>query len=583
MGSDELAARVPTGDGPKRGRRRAGLVAALLAVGVVAGACSSSGSSNGSGGNASPSSTTAGGGAAKADLVDSRAVRGPADDTGTPQDGGTLIWGLEAEPDGLDPSRSAFDASGQFIASAVFDPLTVLDADGKPVPYLAEKVEPSPDFKTWTIVLRSGVTFHDGSKLDAEALKINFDYWTQSFITAPSLSSVDSYEVTGPLELTVKMNQPWTSFPYVLSTQTGYVAAPSFLQNPDPNGPSMQPIGTGPFKYKEYVKGTSFSATRNADYWQKDKGLPHLDQITFRFLPDAVSRLDALENGDIDALHAYQATVVQKAREAAAAGELKAIENGDGEEDVISINTEKAPFDDIVARQAIAYATDAAKWRDKAEDHGEAHEVRGPFGPGQLGFSTDDAYPAFDLAKAKEKAAEYEKTHGTPIKATVLTTQNVDDQELMQLLIDQWKQAGIEVTVETAPLSGLVFRTVAGDYQLVGWRNFGSRDPDGDYLWWHSSGVLEPPRISTNVARYKDAKIDAALDEARGSTDPAVRQKAYETVAKQLNEGVAYIWLGRPTWVIAANPRVQGLAAAVNGSGATLGAKPWLAQLWIKR
>lgn len=577
MRSDDLMTR-----GPRRGRRAAGLLAAVLATGLVAGACSSGGS-GGSGDNAAPSTTASAGGTATASLVDSRAIRGPADDTGTPQDGGTLIWGLEAEPDGLDPSRSAFDVSGHLIASAVFDPLAVLDADGKPVPYLAEKIDPSSDYKTWTITLRPDVTFHDGTKLDAEALKVNFDYWTQSFITAPSLSSVSSYEVTGPLVLTVAMRQPWTSFPYALSTQTGYVAAPSFLQNPDANGPSMKPIGTGPFEYKDYVKGTSFAAGRYDGYWQKDKGLPHLDQITFRFLPDAVSRLDALEKGDIDVLNAYQAAVVEKAREAAAAGELKAIENGDGEEDVISINTEKAPFDDLLARQAIAHATDAAKWRAVAEDGGEAHEVRGPFGPGQLGFSTDDAFPAYDLAKAKELAAEYEKKHGTPIKATVLTTQNVDDQALMELLIEQWKQAGIEVTVETAPLSGLVFRTVAGEYQLVGWRNFGSRDPDGDYLWWHSSGVLDPPRISTNVARYKDTTIDEALDEARGSTDPATRQEAFATVAKQLNEGVAYIWLGRPTWVIAANPRVQGLAAAVNGTGATLGAKPWLAQLWLKR
>jgi peptide/nickel transport system substrate-binding protein len=507
-----------------------------------------------------------------------RPVLGPADESGSPQRGGGIVFGVEAEPDGLDPSRSTFDTSGHTLASAVFDPLATLDASGKAVPYLASALEPSKDFKEWTITLRENVTFHDGSKLDAEALKVNFDYLTASFITAPAMTSVKSYAVVAPLQLKVTMTQPWTSFPYTLTSQGGYVAAPSFLTNPDPNGPSMHPIGTGPFKYKEYTKGTSFTAERNTSYWQKD--LPYLDQITFRFMPDALTRLTALTKGDIDILHAYQATVVTKAREGAAKGDLKAVENGEGEEDNIAINTEKEPFDDIVARQALAYATDAVKWRELAETNAD-HEVRGPFAKGQLGYSADDAFPSFDLAKATQLAKDYEKKHGHPIEAEVLTTGNIDDQAQMQLLIEQWGKAGIKVTIKTAELAGLVAAVVLGGYQLAGWRNFGSLDPDGDYLWWHSSAIQATPKISTNVARYKDVEIDKALDEARGTTDAATRQKDFEIVERRLNEGVAYVWLGRPTWVIAANPRVQGLAALANGSGATIASKTWLATLWI--
>ena len=131
--------------------------------------------------------------------------------------------------------------------------------------------------------------------------------------------------------------------------------------------------------------------------------------------------------------------------------------------------------------------------------------------------------------------------------------------------------------------AGLILSTVTGQYQLVAWRNFGSLDPDGDYLWWHSSAVAPSPRISTNVARLKDSQIDKALDEARGSNDASTRDRDYRVVAKRLNEQVAYVWLGRPTWVIAAKPDVQGIAAAANGTGATLGAKTWIAGLWIKR
>ena len=85
------------------------------------------------------------------------------------------------------------------------------------------------------------------------------------------------------------------------------------------------------------------------------------------------------------------------------------------------------------------------------------------------------------------------------------------------------------------------------------------------------------------MARFGNEVIDEALDTARGSDDEAVRQEAYAEVVRQLNEAVAYVWLGRPTWIIAAVPEVQGIAAAANGSGATLGAKTWLAELWLDR
>jgi ABC-type transport system substrate-binding protein len=222
----------------------------------------------------------------------------------------------------------------------------------------------------------------------------------------------------------------------------------------------------------------------------------------------------------------------------------------------------------------------AVKWRELAETNAD-HEVRGPFAKGQLGYSADDAFPEFDLAKASQLAKDYEKKHGHPIEAEVLTTGNIDDQAQMQLLIEQWGKAGIKVTIKTAELAGLVAAVVLGGYQLAGWRNFGSLDPDGDYLWWHSSAIQATPKISTNVARYKDAEIDKALDEARGTTDAATRQKDFEIVERKLNEGVAYVWLGRPTWVIAANPQLQGLGALANGSGATIASKTWLATLWI--
>jgi peptide/nickel transport system substrate-binding protein len=182
-------------------RARVRSVVALGVVIALAAACGSSTTSTPTAGSSVP----AAGGAATA-AGKERPVLGPADSTATPTTGGQVVFALEAEPDGLDPSRSSFDASGHLMASAVFDPLATLDAEGKAVPYLASGIDPSEDSKVWTITLRPGVTFHDGSPLDSAALKTNFDYWTQSFITAPSLVSVDHVDVVDPLTVKVTIN-----------------------------------------------------------------------------------------------------------------------------------------------------------------------------------------------------------------------------------------------------------------------------------------------------------------------------------------------------------------------------------------
>lgn len=118
-------------------------------------------------------------------------------------------------------------------------------------------------------------------------------------------------------------------------------------------------------------------------------------------------------------------------------------------------------------------------------------------------------------------------------------------------------------------------------WQAVNWRSFGAPDPD-DCLWWRSSGILLSPRTSTDVARFADEDIDAALDPARATEDVDERDAHHQTVVLRLSEGAAYVRLGKPTWVLAALPGIQGLATG-QVTMATLGGKTWLADLWLDR
>ena len=213
-----------------------GLAAALAAVALVS-ACSSSASDTGAGGSAVTVGTA---------LSSER----PA---GTPVPGGSLTFGISAETNSLNPYFGQWAASAYIEGNAIYEPLVALTTDGTAKPYLAESITSNPDFTEWTIGLRPGVTFHDGEKLDAAAVKGNLDYSRQSALTGAILAPITSIIAVDDTTLTVAMTSPWSTFPLTLTAQVGYMAAPAMLRSADPA--TADPIGTGPFVFVSATGG----------------------------------------------------------------------------------------------------------------------------------------------------------------------------------------------------------------------------------------------------------------------------------------------------------------------------------------
>ncbi len=142
--------------------------------------------------------------------------------------------------------------------------------------------------------------FHDGTPLDANALHLNIEKQATSLLTGPAFATnIVGASVSGPMSVTITMKSPWAPFPYYLAqAQTGYLAAPAMLNNP--NGTS-HPIGTGPFIFQDWVPNSHMTATRNPHYWRK--GYPYLNSITYKPIINASSCADALETGEIDIMH----------------------------------------------------------------------------------------------------------------------------------------------------------------------------------------------------------------------------------------------------------------------------------------
>jgi peptide/nickel transport system substrate-binding protein len=494
-------------------------------------------------------------------------VAGPAD--GATKEGGKLVYALDAEPEGLDPTRFAFTQAGHAVASAVFDPLATIDDNGDAVPYLATAFDHDASFTTWTITLPTGVTFHDGTPFDAGVAVTDLQAYKASAITGPGWLTVRSITASDPTHVVIGLTKANRTFPLVLTTQAGYMFAPVMLTDV---AYAKKPIGTGPFVFDTHTDNVLWSFKKNPKY--RRPGLPHLDAIDFEPIPDNAERNAKLKSSDVDIIQTYSGPQIVELRQS----DFKRVENQHGDKSFLSLNTAQPPFDSLTARRAVASAVDAAKWRkDLRAD--VATPANSPFGPGQPGYLADNGYPSFDLARAKQLVAQYQQESGKPLAFTFTAASDTTNADIAQTFTSDFEAAGMKVTVEQIPQINLLAKVAFGGYQMSQFRLFGAPNPDAEVRFYASNQA--GAGISLNFPRYSNPTIDAAIDTALSTADPSARDAAYQTVSKTLAEQVPYIWLGQEDWVIAANPSVNGIDGARNGSLPMIGPRTWEAELGL--
>jgi ABC-type transport system substrate-binding protein len=550
------------------GRLRAVLVTAAV-LGIVLAGCGSSAEEG-----ASPDTAPPGQSAADVTVAP----------TGEPRSGGKVVYGVEGETDGFDPTASRWATAGMTIGLALFDPLMAVDADGVPRPFLAEAVEPDAEATSWTIRLRPDVSFHDGSPVDAEAVVTNIEAHRASLLTSSAMSPVETVTAVDPATVRVDMKVPWAAFGAALTAQIGFVAAPTQLA--DPEG-SRNPVGSGPFEFSSWRTDDRLNVVRNPDYWQA--GLPYLDEVEFRPTRDELGRINALVTGQIDVLHTSNAGSIADLRNRAAAGELQLVEDrGEGEEAMVMFNLERPPFDDLRARQAVAHAFDRETFNDLVND-GVTEVAHGPFHPDSKWFVETDAL-TFDLAEARRLVAEYEAEKG-PLAFTYSTAATPELQESAQIAQSMMAEAGMDVTIETFDQPTLISNAVGGEFQATSWRQFGATDPDVDSVWWAST-TEDGQDNFLNFANLADDQIDEALRRGRQSSDEAERRAAYGDLQRRMAELVPYVFASHSLWAVAADNDVRGLtngplpdgtpSLPLGGMG-SLGGTQRLTHMWLER
>jgi ABC-type transport system substrate-binding protein len=497
-----------------------------------------------------------------------------------PKRGGSLVMGIDTEEGGFDPTSARWDEGGYLYGRTVFDPLAIVTTEGKVEPYLAEALTPNADFTAWTITLRSGIVFHDGTPLNADALLLNITKQEKSPLVGPVFASlVKGAAITGPLAVTISFKAPWVPFDYFMAQgQIGYVAAPSMLNSA--TGTS-NPVGTGPFIFDEWIPNSHFTAKANPHYWRP--GLPYLSQITFKPIVDPNARVDALESGSIDIMHTNSPTTLLDFRNNK---KWSYVDNsgpvlGQPTINCLMLNTSATPFNNKKLRLALAKASNAKEY-STIIDKGVNAPVSGLFLPGTPYYSKT-TYPTTDVSGAKKLVKQIAKETGKPVEFTLDATNNSDVQRAAEFVKQQYSNVGITVNINTLEQAALINNALAGTYQATTWRQFGAVDPDLNYQWWSTTTVT--PGLALNMARNSDPRIQQALTTGRATANEAARIKAYQQVNEYLAQDLPYIYTDRDTWAVIANPSVQNFVNPKTPSGANAFGFDegvlWPTQIWI--
>jgi peptide/nickel transport system substrate-binding protein len=480
---------------------------------------------------------------------------------GAPQPGGKITIAIAGEADGFLPSVNRWSSSTLFQARTIFDPLAAFDEQGNARPYLAESFTPNSDYTQWIIKARPDVTFHNGEKLDGEALRLHFTKMKESLVTGSVFKMVTDIAVTDPLSVTLTMSAPWTHFPVVLASQTGFVAAPAQVNAHD----SVGAIGTGPFKLKSWTPGSPFVATKNEGYWRKDpsgNALPYLDEVEFHPVPDPQTRNYGLQAGTYDMIQTESADQVRELLDRAKTdptGDVRVLpDESEGTEAHVMFNNQTGPFVDKNLRLAAASAIDRQALVDQLF-HGQYVVANGPFTKDSI-WGEADNYPPYDPQKARQLVEAWSAAHGGAKPAVKLTVVgSADFLRVAQEIVKQWNDVGFQADIITVAESAGTVMLVTGGFEAVMFNFYDRPDPDALYHYWISSSIGEPNAIGLNFARYKSDVVDQALNAGRQSADDAERAKQYKKVWNDFAENVPVIWLYHVRWVIGYRSNLRGV------------------------
>lgn len=458
----------------------------------------------------------------------------PASAAPKPKKGGAIVYAIPGKTTSFCLPKAQMSASGIMVAQSMYDTLTVPNDKGQYVPYLAKSVTPNATFDQWTITLRDGVTFHDGTPVDAAAVKANIDAWRKGLLLQFLWAPVTDVTTPDASTVVVSIKQAWPAFPaYLFSAGRTGIAAPSQL-NDAANCPTKM-VGSGPFKLSTYDPSTGdVTVVRNPNYWRK--GYPLLNKISFKVQGNTTQRINGLEGGQFDITFFGAGRNAKAARGLANTVVLK---NKPGFRDINNIlfNTQRPPFNDVNARRALAMGLDL-KTLNVLANQGEGEVAQQVVDSKVLGYSKNSTFPKANVAQAKKMVKAYKAANGGQFTFDLQTTFDPGVQDVGAEIKREAKKIGVTVNLP-APVdeAQIINLALAGKTDAFLWRNYPGSDPDTLSVWFHSGSPI-------NFGKLNDPVIDQLFDQGRVQTDPAQRKATYTKLFQHMASNVSALWFG---------------------------------------
>lgn len=505
-----------------------------------------------------------------------------AGEVGAQTKGGKLMIGRPTDAISLD-SNAETTGAGSIVYWNIIEPLIYVAQDGQIKPKLATEYQlVSPDrirFK-----LRKGIQFHDGTPFNAAAVKFTFDRaaddkqparWKALFGPLKGAEVVDEYTVD------VLTTVPYA--PIIASTAmcyTGIVSPAAVQKFGDAYG--RNPVGTGPFKFKEWQAKNFISIVRNDDYWGEKA---YLDEVVFKVIPEGGARMMGLKAGDLDMVVQPVPSELPGFRKDP---KFTLAETIGGRIIYVGFNMGLAPTDDPKVRQALSMAVNVPAIVENIME-GAAVPAKGYLAPSVFGFKDMELskrFP-FDLKKAKSLLAEAGWKPGPDgilakdgqkltIKFLGAKARFPMDAEICEAVQAQWKELGVDVKLEFfdwATTFGLVRKPdLPYNSFMMGWVTTNNDADYSLYAMFHSSQI--PPK-GWNSNAFKDSTVDLLLDEARVSPDRNKRIENYAKVQNVLADAAAWIPIYNTKEVFVLNKKVKGFVPEAIEYQLTLG-NVWL-------
>ncbi len=481
--------------------------------------------------------------------------------------GGTLTRGFQYKPSGINPFFTTHTASASLV-QLIFNGLVRINPIGEIEPDLARSWSLSEDSRIYTFCLREGVRFHDGRELTSRDVLFTYRALADPAVNSPfreSFDIVESFSAPGPYTFRVTLKEPSASF---IFRMIRYIAPEHLLKDEDLSVSDfgLHPVGTGPFRFKEWKDDGRIILEANPDYYE---GRPYLDKIIIKTYPDSKDVWVALMRGEVacaEFIEREDYKVIQKDPS------FKAYAVAADYYYTLRYVLTDSVLSDKRVRRALAHAIDVEALVERVEE-GYGARASGPFWPGSIGFSSDTRAPGYDTAKAMALLAEagwvdsngdgIRDKDGQELKLNVLfDVRNKTYEKLVMALRQQLQEVGIKLIAIAYEDDNVLTQEFFADkkIQAVLIFLFGGADPDQQAEDWSSEANEEVKELWG----YDNDEVNRLFAEGRVTQDQGARKKIYQQIGRIVSGDQPACFLYFPTVFHAASDRFMNMDVYFN-------------------